>query len=155
MVGEVVGARRASLGGPYGAAKAHCCVAVDESRSSLAACCVSFYQSVCLSVCLSVSTHPSMTSPPRTSTHGGRGRVVGAVPPRTTTTSREESTPQRASAAPADGVPRPVRLRLDPEGRGGGRRPQGALPHLHAPESPGTLHSTWPHLLRGSTLCSC
>eukprot|EP00964_Phaeocystis_antarctica_P082297 scaffold51597_cov60-Phaeocystis_antarctica.AAC.3 len=44
--------RGASLGGPYGAAKAHCCVAVDESRSSLAACCVSFYQlSVCLSVC--------------------------------------------------------------------------------------------------------
>jgi len=41
------------LGGPYGAAKAHCCVAVDESRSSLAACCVSFYQIVCLSVCLS------------------------------------------------------------------------------------------------------
>eukprot|EP00964_Phaeocystis_antarctica_P043848 scaffold25163_cov63-Phaeocystis_antarctica.AAC.2 len=27
-----------------GAAKAHCCVAVDESRSSLAARCVSFYQ---------------------------------------------------------------------------------------------------------------
>eukprot|EP00964_Phaeocystis_antarctica_P081177 scaffold50762_cov58-Phaeocystis_antarctica.AAC.4 len=53
MVGEVVGARGASLGGPYGAAKAHCCVAVDESRSSLAACCVSFYQIVCLSVCLS------------------------------------------------------------------------------------------------------
>ena len=52
MVGEVVGARGASLGGPYGAAKAHCCVAVDESRSSLAACCVSFYQIVCL--CLSV-----------------------------------------------------------------------------------------------------
>ena len=50
MVGEVVGARGASLGGPYGAAKAHCCVAVDESRSSLAACCVSFYQIVCLSV---------------------------------------------------------------------------------------------------------
>ena len=37
LVGEVVGARGASLGGPYGAAKAHCCVAVDESRSSLAA----------------------------------------------------------------------------------------------------------------------
>eukprot|EP00964_Phaeocystis_antarctica_P025498 scaffold14339_cov29-Phaeocystis_antarctica.AAC.3 len=52
MVGEVVGARGASLGGPYGAAKAHCCVAVDESRSSLPACCVSFYQlSVCLSRC--------------------------------------------------------------------------------------------------------
>ena len=44
------------LGGPYGAAKAHCCVAVDESRSSLAACCVSFYQIVCLSVCLSDNT---------------------------------------------------------------------------------------------------
>eukprot|EP00964_Phaeocystis_antarctica_P073854 scaffold45361_cov59-Phaeocystis_antarctica.AAC.4 len=56
MVGEVVGARGASLGGPYGAAKAHCCVAVDESRSSLAACCVSFYQIVCLSVCLSGCT---------------------------------------------------------------------------------------------------
>ena len=27
--------RGASLGGPYGAAKAHCCVAVDESRNSL------------------------------------------------------------------------------------------------------------------------
>ena len=51
MVGEVVGGRGASLGGPYGAAKAHCCVAVDESRSSLAPCCVSFYQIVCLSVC--------------------------------------------------------------------------------------------------------
>ena len=38
------------MGGPYGAAKAHCCVAVDESRSSLAACCVSFYQIVCLSL---------------------------------------------------------------------------------------------------------
>ena len=36
MVGEVVGACGASLGGPCGAAKAHCCVAVDESRSSLA-----------------------------------------------------------------------------------------------------------------------
>ena len=47
----LVGARGASLGGPYGAANAHCCVAVDESRSSLAACCVSFYQIVCLSVC--------------------------------------------------------------------------------------------------------
>ena len=33
-----------------GAAKAHCCVAVDESRSSLAARCVSFYQIVCLSL---------------------------------------------------------------------------------------------------------
>ena len=31
MVGEVVGARGASLGGPYGAAvKAHACVAVDR-----------------------------------------------------------------------------------------------------------------------------
>eukprot|EP00964_Phaeocystis_antarctica_P145685 scaffold111797_cov61-Phaeocystis_antarctica.AAC.1 len=49
MVGEVVGACGASLGGPCGAAKAHCCVAVDESRSSLAARCVSFYQIVCLS----------------------------------------------------------------------------------------------------------
>ena len=39
MVGEVVGARGGSLGGPYGAAKAHCCVAADESRSSLAARC--------------------------------------------------------------------------------------------------------------------
>ena len=48
--GEVVGARGASLGGPYGAAKAHCCVAVDESRSRLPARCVSFYQIVCLSV---------------------------------------------------------------------------------------------------------
>ena len=56
MVGEVVGACGASLGGPCGAAKAHCCVAVDESRSSLAARCVSFYQVVCLSVCLSVVT---------------------------------------------------------------------------------------------------
>ena len=27
LVGEVVGAGGASLGGPYGAAKAHCCVA--------------------------------------------------------------------------------------------------------------------------------
>ena len=59
MVGEAVGARGASLGGPYGAAKAHCCVAVDESRSSLAARCVSFYQIVflpnCLVLCLVLS----------------------------------------------------------------------------------------------------
>ena len=48
----MVGARGGSLGGPYGAAKAHCYVDVDESRSSLAARCVSFYQIVCLSVCL-------------------------------------------------------------------------------------------------------
>eukprot|EP00964_Phaeocystis_antarctica_P058264 scaffold34554_cov27-Phaeocystis_antarctica.AAC.2 len=58
MVGEVVGACGASLGGPCGAAKAHCCVAVDESRSSLAARCVSFYQIVCLSVCLSADRMP-------------------------------------------------------------------------------------------------
>ena len=38
----------------YGAVvKAHACVAVDESRSWLAARCVSFYQDVYLSVCLS------------------------------------------------------------------------------------------------------
>ena len=44
--------------GLCGAAKAHCCVAVDGSRSSLAARCVSFYQIVCLSVCLlSVCLH--------------------------------------------------------------------------------------------------
>ena len=37
--------------GRYGAAvKAHACVTVDESRSSLAARCVSFYHTVCLSV---------------------------------------------------------------------------------------------------------
>ena len=54
MVGEVVGACGASLGGPCGAAKAHCCVAVDESRSSLAARCVSFYQIVCLSLSLTL-----------------------------------------------------------------------------------------------------
>ena len=59
MVGEVVGARGASLGGPYGAAvKAHACVAVDESRSSLAARCVSFYHIVCLPVCLKLETAP-------------------------------------------------------------------------------------------------
>ena len=34
-LGEVVGRRPwASLGGPYGAAKAHCCVAVGESRAA-------------------------------------------------------------------------------------------------------------------------
>eukprot|EP00964_Phaeocystis_antarctica_P045593 scaffold26257_cov63-Phaeocystis_antarctica.AAC.5 len=66
MVGEVVGARGASLGGPYGAAKAHCCVAVDESRSSLAARCVSVYQIVCLSVCLSVCLPVWLASSPRT-----------------------------------------------------------------------------------------
>ena len=33
--------RGASLGGPYGAAKAHCCVAADEPRCSLTARCVS------------------------------------------------------------------------------------------------------------------
>ena len=49
----MVGARGASLDGPYGAAvKAHACVAVDESRSKLAARCMSFYHIVCLSVCL-------------------------------------------------------------------------------------------------------
>ena len=67
-------------------------------------------------------------------------RVVGGVPPRSTTTRREKSTPQRAPAAPADGITGPFRLRLDPEGRGGGRRPQGALPHIHAPDRP--AHST-------------
>ena len=54
MVREVVGARGASLGGPYGrtygacrqGAGTHCCVAVDESRGSLAARCVSFCQIV-------------------------------------------------------------------------------------------------------------
>ena len=54
MVGEVVGARGASLGGPYGAAKAHCCVAVDEWRSTRAPRCV-FFLLHRLSVCL----HPS------------------------------------------------------------------------------------------------
>ena len=54
MVREVVGARGASLGVPYGrtygacrqGAGTHCCVAVDESRGSLAARCVSFCQIV-------------------------------------------------------------------------------------------------------------
>ena len=56
--GGVVGARGGwglvgRMGGPYGAVvKAHACLAVDESRSRLAARCVSFYQVVCLSVCL-------------------------------------------------------------------------------------------------------
>eukprot|EP00964_Phaeocystis_antarctica_P115851 scaffold79843_cov80-Phaeocystis_antarctica.AAC.3 len=50
MVGEVVGARGPSLGGPYGAAKAHCCVAVDESRRGLLAVCLSAKLSVCLCV---------------------------------------------------------------------------------------------------------
>ena len=50
-IGEVVGARGASLGGPYGAAvKAHSCVTVDESCSSLAARCVCL--STTLPVCL-------------------------------------------------------------------------------------------------------
>eukprot|EP00964_Phaeocystis_antarctica_P148938 scaffold115920_cov57-Phaeocystis_antarctica.AAC.2 len=41
MVGEVVGARGASLGGPYGAAvNAHSCVAVDESRRRHRSVCV-------------------------------------------------------------------------------------------------------------------
>ena len=57
VVGEVVGACGASLGGPYAAAKAHCCVAADVSRSSLAARCVSFYQTVCLSLSLSLSIY--------------------------------------------------------------------------------------------------
>ena len=30
----------------------HCCVAVDEPRSSLEARCVSFYRVVCVAVCL-------------------------------------------------------------------------------------------------------
>ena len=49
--------------GPYGAAvKAHSCVNVDVSRSTLAARCVSLYQYGCLSVCLSVlSTTMSQT----------------------------------------------------------------------------------------------
>ena len=64
MVGEVVGACGASLGGPCGAAKAHCCVAVDVSRSSLAARCVSFYQSICLSVCLCQSEVPAQAQGP-------------------------------------------------------------------------------------------
>eukprot|EP00964_Phaeocystis_antarctica_P047246 scaffold27328_cov67-Phaeocystis_antarctica.AAC.1 len=64
MVGEVVGSRGASLGGPYGAAKAHGCVAVDESRSSLAACCASFYQlSFCLSVFLPANAARATASP--------------------------------------------------------------------------------------------
>ena len=64
----MVGARGASLGwlgGPYGAAvEAHSCVAVDVSRSSLAARCVSFYQSICLSVCLCQSEVPAQAQGP-------------------------------------------------------------------------------------------
>ena len=44
-----------SMGGPYGAAKAHCCVAVDESRSSLAARWCVFLPN-CLVLCLVLST---------------------------------------------------------------------------------------------------
>ena len=42
-----------SLGGPYGAAKAHCCVAVDEPRST-SACSLCVLVPNCVSVCLSV-----------------------------------------------------------------------------------------------------
>ena len=68
MVREVVGARGASLGGPYGrtygacrqGAGTHCCVAVDESRGSLAARCVSFCQIVWRSAALSFSFLPPL-----------------------------------------------------------------------------------------------
>ena len=51
MVGEV--ARGLSLFGGASSEVRRCvCSVVDESRSSLAARCVSFYQTVCLSVCL-------------------------------------------------------------------------------------------------------
>ena len=86
MVREVVGARGASLGGPYGrtygacrqGAGTHCCVAVDESRGSLAARCVSFCQIVCsrqlqfflpsslLSVCASFQSRESAVMSSRT-----------------------------------------------------------------------------------------
>ena len=50
MVGEV--ARGLSLFGGASSEVRRCiCSVVDESRSSLAARCVSFYQTVCLSVC--------------------------------------------------------------------------------------------------------
>ena len=52
MVGEMV--RGLSLFGGASSEVRRCnCSVVDESRSSLAARCASFYQTVCLSVCLS------------------------------------------------------------------------------------------------------
>ena len=82
MVGEVVGARGALLGGPYGAAKAHCCVAVDESRSSLAARCVSFTYVI------------------------SYGRMTAVTPPPIPTQDLDEAGSPARRAQSADGVSR-------------------------------------------------
>ena len=86
MVGEAVGRRQcvggASLGGPYGAAKAHCCVAVDESRSSLAARCVSFTYVI------------------------SYGRMTAVTPPPIPTQDLDEAGSPARRAQSADGVSR-------------------------------------------------
>ena len=80
MVGEV--ARGLSLFGGASSEVRRCiCSVVDESRSSLAARCVSFYQTVCLSVC-SLGFEPCVAyepGGPASSAWLGSGFVAQAV----------------------------------------------------------------------------